>query len=182
VVDVCDRATSLSLAAAGGIDNVVGQGITWMDAFVGTIHGSLGETSTLAILIGGGVLLLTKIASWRIVAGVMLGMIGLSLLFNSIGSQTNPLFAMPWHWHLVVGGFAFGMFFMATDPVSASMTNTGKWVFGALIGVMVVLIRVVNPAFPEGMMLAILFANLFAPLIDHFVVQANIKRRLARNV
>jgi len=175
-------ATSLSLAASGGIENVINNGITWMDAFVGTIHGSLGETSTLAIAIGGLVLLITKIAAWRIVAGVMLGMIGLSLLLNLIGSTTNPMFAMPWYWHLVVGGFAFGMFFMATDPVSASMTNTGKWIFGALIGVMVVLIRVVNPAFPEGMMLAILFANLFAPLIDHFVVQANIKRRLARNV
>ena len=127
-------------------------------------------------------LLFTKIASWRIVSGVMIGMIGLSTLFNAIGSESNPMFAMPWYWHLVVGGFAFGMIFMATDPVSASMTNTGKWIFGMLIGVMVVLIRVVNPAFPEGMMLAILFANLFAPLIDHFVVQANIKRRLARNV
>ncbi|MDZ4190881.1 MAG: NADH:ubiquinone reductase (Na(+)-transporting) subunit B [Pseudomonas sp.] len=181
-VDGFAGATSLSLAASGGIENVINNGITWMDAFVGTIHGSLGETSTLAIAIGGLVLLITKIASWRIVAGVMLGMIGLSLLLNLIGSTTNPMFAMPWYWHLVVGGFAFGMFFMATDPVSASMTNTGKWIFGALIGVMVVLIRVVNPAFPEGMMLAILFANLFAPLIDHFVVQANIKRRLARNV
>jgi Na+-transporting NADH:ubiquinone oxidoreductase subunit B len=97
-----------------------------------------------------------------------------------VGSETNPMFAMSWEWHLVLGGFAFGMIFMATDPVSASMTNAGKWWFGALIGMMVVLIRVVNPAFPEGMMLAILFANLFAPLIDHFVVQANIKRRLAR--
>jgi Na+-transporting NADH:ubiquinone oxidoreductase subunit B len=133
-------------------------------------------------MIGGGVLLLTKIASWRIVTGVMLGMIGFTLLLNTLGSNTNPMFAMPWYWHLVVGGFAFGMFFMATDPVSSSMTNTGKWIFGALIGVMVVMIRVINPAFPEGMMLAILFANLFAPLIDHFVVQANIKRRLARNV
>ena len=112
----------------------------------------------------------------------MLGMIGLSYLFNLIGSDTNAMFAMPWYWHMVAGGFAFGMIFMATDPVSASMTNTGKWVFGILIGVMVVLIRVVNPAFPEGMMLAILFANLCAPLIDHFVVQANVKRRLARNV
>jgi Na+-transporting NADH:ubiquinone oxidoreductase subunit B len=153
-----------------------------MDAFVGKIHGSVGETSTLAIFIGGAVLLLTKIAAWRIVAGVMIGMVATSTLFNVIGSDTNPMFAMPWHWHLVVGGFAFAMLFMATDPVSASMTNTGKWLFGALIGLMVVLIRVVNPAFPEGMMLAILFANLFAPLIDHFVVQANIKRRLARNV
>jgi Na+-transporting NADH:ubiquinone oxidoreductase subunit B len=142
----------------------------------------MGETSTLAIMIGGGILLLTKIASWRIVSGVMLGMIGFTLLLNTLGSDTNPMFSMPWYWHLVVGGFAFGMFFMATDPVSSSMTNTGKWVFGALIGVMVVMIRVINPAFPEGMMLAILFANLFAPLIDHFVVQANIKRRLARNV
>ncbi|WP_349617885.1 NADH:ubiquinone reductase (Na(+)-transporting) subunit B [Azotobacter salinestris] len=181
-VDGYSGATALSLAAAGGIDGVVAAGANWMDAFIGTVHGSIGETSTLAILIGGGVLLLTRIASWRIVSGVMVGMIALSTLFNLIGSDTNPMFAMPWYWHLVVGGFAFGMMFMATDPVSASMTNTGKWVFGILIGVMVVLIRVVNPAFPEGMMLAILFGNLCAPLIDHFVVQANIKRRLARNV
>ena len=181
-VDGFAGATALSLGAEGGMEQVLGAGITWMDAFIGTVHGSIGETSTLAILLGGGVLLIMGIASWRIVAGVMLGTIGLSLLLNLIGSDTNPLFAMPWYWHLVVGGFAFGMMFMATDPVSASMTDTGKWIFGALIGVMVVLIRVVNPAFPEGMMLAILFANLCAPLIDHFVVQANIKRRLARNV
>ncbi len=181
-VDGFAGATSLSLGAAGGIEQIVGSGITWMDAFIGKVHGSVGETSTLAIFIGGAVLLIMRIAAWRIVAGVMIGMIALSTLFNMLGSDTNPLFAMPWYWHLVVGGFAFGMIFMATDPVSASMTNTGKWVFGALIGVMVVLIRVVNPAFPEGMMLAILFANLCAPLIDHFVVQANIKRRLARNV
>lgn len=181
-VDGFAGATALSLGAEGGMEQVLGAGITWMDAFIGTVHGSIGETSTLAILLGGGVLLIMGIASWRIVAGVMLGTIALSLLLNVIGSDTNPLFAMPWYWHLVVGGFAFGMMFMATDPVSASMTDTGKWIFGALIGVMVVLIRVVNPAFPEGMMLAILFANLCAPLIDHFVVQANIKRRLARNV
>lgn len=181
-VDGFAGATSLSLGAAGGIEQIVGSGITWMDAFIGKVHGSVGETSTLAIFIGGAVLLIMRIAAWRIVAGVMVGMIALSSLFNVLGSETNPLFAMPWYWHLVVGGFAFGMIFMATDPVSASMTNTGKWIFGALIGVMVVLIRVVNPAFPEGMMLAILFANLCAPLIDHFVVQANIKRRLARNV
>ena len=181
-VDGFAGATSLSLGAAGGIEQIVGSGITWMDAFIGKVHGSVGETSTLAIFIGGAVLLIMRIAAWRIVAGVMIGMIALSSLFNVLGSETNPLFAMPWYWHLVVGGFAFGMIFMATDPVSASMTNTGKWIFGALIGVMVVLIRVVNPAFPEGMMLAILFANLCAPLIDHFVVQANIKRRLARNV
>src|SRR5690606_28577326 len=116
----------------------------------------------------------------RIVSGVMLGMIAMSYLFNFIGSASNPMFAMPWYWHLVVGGFAFGMIFMATDPVPASMTNTGKWSFGALIGARVVLIRLVDPAFPEGMMLPILFANLCAPLIDHFVMQANIKRRLPR--
>jgi len=124
--------------------------------------------------------LFARIASWRVMLGVMLGMFAVSTIFNMIGSDVNPMFAMPWHWHLVVGGFAFGMVFMATDPVSASMTNAGKMWFGGLIGVMVVLIRVTNPAFPEGMMLAILFANLFAPLIDHFVVQSNVKRRLAR--
>jgi Na+-transporting NADH:ubiquinone oxidoreductase subunit B len=165
----------------GGVEAVIGQGITWMDAFLGNIHGSMGETSTLAIFIGGAVLLATRIASYRIVGGTLAGMIGMSLLFNAIGSDTNPMFAMPWYWHLVVGGFAFGLIFMVTDPVSASITNTGKWVYGILIGIMVMLIRVINPAFPEGMMLAILFANLFAPLIDHFVVQANIKRRLARH-
>jgi len=110
----------------------------------------------------------------------MLGMVATASLFNFIGSDTNPMFNVPWYWHMVVGGFAFGMVFMATDPVSSSMTNAGKWWFGGLVGLMTVLIRVVNPAFPEGIMLAILFANLFAPLIDHFVVQANIKRRLAR--
>jgi len=178
-VDGYTGATALSLAAAGGMEAVQAQ-LTWWDAFRGNMQGSIGEVSTLAILIGGAILLMTRIASWRIMAGVMLGMVGLSLLFNTVGSDSNPLFAMPWHWHLVLGGFAFGLVFMATDPVSAAMTDTGKWIFGALIGVMVVLIRVVNPAFPEGMMLAILFANLFAPTIDYFVIQANIKRRNLR--
>ena len=181
-VDGYSGATALSLGAAGGVEAITAQGISWLDAFLGFEQGSMGETSTLALALGGAVLLITGVASWRIVGGVLAGMVATSLLFNLIGSTTNPMFAMPWYWHLVTGGFALGMFFMATDPVSASMTNTGKWFFGALIGLMVVLIRVVNPAFPEGMMLAILFANLFAPLFDHFVVQANIKRRLARNV
>ena len=181
-VDGFSGATPLGLAALGGVGEVIGSGLTWFDAFSGTIQGSIGETSTIAILLGGSVLLVMGIASWRIVAGVMIGMVSLSTLLNFIGSDTNVMFAMPWYWHLVVGGFAFGMIFMATDPVSSSMTNKGKFFFGALIGVMVVLIRVINPAFPEGMMLAILFSNLFAPLIDHFVVQANIKRRVARNV
>jgi Na+-transporting NADH:ubiquinone oxidoreductase subunit B len=178
--DGVSGATPLGLANEGGIQSILDSGLTWMDAFMGTIQGSMGETSTLAILIGGAVLLTMRIASWRIVAGVMLGMVATSLLFNTIGSDTNPMFAVDWTWHLVMGGFAFGMIFMATDPVSASMTNFGKYFFGALIGFMVVMIRVINPAFPEGMMLAILFANLFAPLIDHFVVQANIKRRMSR--
>jgi Na+-transporting NADH:ubiquinone oxidoreductase subunit B len=181
-VDGFSGATPLSLAASGGVDAILAQNITWFDAFIGTVQGSVGEVSTLAIAAGGLVLLIAKVAAWRIVAGVFLGMVATATLFNLIGSETNPMFDLPFYWHLVLGGFAFGMFFMATDPVSASMTNKGKWYFGALIGVMVVLIRVVNPAFPEGMMLAILFANLFAPLIDNFVVQANIKRRVARNV
>ena len=179
-VDGFSGATALSNAAEGGVDSVIAGGVTWMDAFLGTIQGSMGETSTLAILIGGAVLLTMGIASWRIVLGVFLGMVATTLLFNGIGSETNPMMALPWYWHLVLGGFAFGMIFMATDPVSAAMTNKGKFFFGALIGFMVVMIRVINPAFPEGMMLAILFANLFSPLIDHFVVQANIKRRIAR--
>ncbi|HEY9034968.1 MAG TPA: NADH:ubiquinone reductase (Na(+)-transporting) subunit B [Pseudomonadales bacterium] len=184
-VDGFSGATPLGLAALGGTEAIVdawGNTISWMDAFTGNIQGSIGEVSTLAILLGAVLLLWTKIASWRIMAGVMIGMIATSLMFNAIGSDSNPMYSLPFWWHFVLGGFAFGMVFMATDPVSASMTDTGKWYFGALIGFMAVLIRVMNPAFPEGMMLAILFANLFAPLIDHFVVQANVKRRLARNV
>lgn len=177
-------ATPLSQWAVGGnthlVNTLTNQPISWMDAFIGNIPGSIGEVSTLMILIGGAVILFARIASLRIVAGVMTGMIVMSLIFNLIGSETNPLFAMPWYWHLVLGGFAFGMIFMATDPVSASFTDKGKWAYGILIGVMCVLIRVANPAYPEGMMLAILFANLFAPLFDYLVVQANIKRRKAR--
>ena len=180
-VDGFSGATSLSVMSQGGLDALQSQ-LSWMDAFLGNMQGSIGEVSTLAILIGGAFIVLTGIASWRIIAGVMIGMVATSLLFNTIGSDTNYMFQLPWHWHFVMGGFAFGMIFMATDPVSASFTNKAKWYYGGLIGLMVVLIRVVNPAFPEGMMLAILFANLFAPLFDYFVVQGNIKRRLARNV
>lgn len=179
-------ATALSQWAVGGeagLKHVVtGQPITWMDAFIGNMPGSIGEVSTLALIIGAAIIVFARIASWRIIAGVMIGMIATSVLFNLIGSSTNPLFAMPWYWHFVLGGFALGMFFMATDPVSAAFTNKGKWWYGILIGAMAVLIRVVNPAYPEGMMLAILFANLFAPVFDYLVVQANIKRRRARNV
>ena len=177
-VDGYSGATMLSLAASEGLPNA-SEAYTWMESFIGTIPGSIGETSTLAILLGGFVLLYMKIASWRIVAGILVGSMVLSELFNLFNSD-NPMFSLPFYWHWVIGGFAFGAIFMATDPVSAAMTNSGKFWYGILIGVMVILIRVANPAFPEGMMLAILFANLFAPLFDHFAVNANIRRRLAR--
>ena len=189
-VDNFSGATPLSLAANGNLNFAAGltenalaagaHGLSWMDTFLGGIQGCIGETSVIAIALGAAFLLFTRIASWRIMLGVLLGMVGLSVLFNVIGSDSNPMFAMPWYWHLTLGGFAFGLVFMATDPVSAAMTNTGKLIFGALIGVMTVLIRVLNPAFPEGIMLAILFANLCAPLIDYFVTEANIRRRLRR--
>jgi Na+-transporting NADH:ubiquinone oxidoreductase subunit B len=181
-VDGYSGATPLTLAAEGGMDAVRSAGFEWSQAFFGLIPGSIGETSALACLIGAAMLLYTRIASWRIMLGVLLGMVGTSLLFNAIGSETNPMFGMPWHWHLVLGGYLFALVYMATDPVSAAMTNTGKLIFGALIGLMTVLIRVINPAFPEGVMLAVLFGNLFAPVIDWFVVQANIRRRAQRNV
>jgi Na+-transporting NADH:ubiquinone oxidoreductase subunit B len=181
-VDGFSGATALSVSASDGYQQLAANGMTWMQAFVGQIQGSFGETSALACLIGLAFLIFTKIANWRLIVGCLGGMIGFSLLLNVIGSDSNPMFAMPWYWHLVLGGYAFGLAFMVTEPVSASHTNTGRYIYGALIGVMVVLIRVINPAFPEGMMLAILFGNVFAPLIDYFVVQANIKRRARRHV
>jgi len=170
-------ATPLALAAAGGLPELQTHGITWAQAFLGQISGSLGETSTLACLLGAAMLVLTRIASWRIMAGVFIGMVVPVLLFNTFGSESNPMNAIPWYWHFVLGGYAFGMVFMATDPVTASMTDAGRWVYGLLIGVMVTLIRVANPAFPEGMMLAILFANVFAPLIDYAVVRIHVRAR-----
>lgn len=172
-------ATALSQISAEGMDSLT-QSLSWWEAFFGNMAGSIGETSTFAILIGGAFIILTGVASWRIIAGAFLGAAMTAILFNMIGSDTNPMFAVPFWWHFVLGGFAFGAFFMATDPVSASVTNPGRWVFGILVGVMTVLIRVVNPAFPEGIMLAILFANMFAPIIDYFVMRANVKRRKVR--
>jgi Na+-transporting NADH:ubiquinone oxidoreductase subunit B len=180
-VDGYTGATPLALSAEGGMEAVTAGGVTWAEAFIGTIPGSIGETSALGCLIGAVMLTYMRIASWKIMLGVILGLVAMTSLFNLIGSDTNPMFAVPWHWHLVVGSVAFGLVFMATDPVSASMTETGKWIYGALIGVMVALIRVVNPAYPEGVMLAILFGNVFAPVIDWFVVQANVRRRARRN-
>jgi len=156
-------------------------GETWMNSFLGFIPGSMGETSTLACLIGAMVLIVTQIGSWRTMLGVIVGTALMAFGLNAIGSETNFMFSMPFYWHFVVGGWAFGMVFMATDPVTSAFTDGGKLIYGFLIGVMVVLVRVVNPAYPEGMMLAILFMNMFAPFIDHFFVQANIKRRLARH-
>ena len=162
-------ATALGqLATAPVVDGMGAVTTGWFESFLGTIQGSMGETSALACLIGAGILIATRIGSWQIMVGVVLGAVGLSSVFYAVGSNENPMFAMaPW-WHLVVGGFAFGTVFMATDPVSATMTNTGKWYYGILIGVMTILIRVINPAYPEGIMLAILFGNTMAPLIDYF--------------
>ncbi len=184
-VDGFSGATPLGQAAAGvTADKFVdayGNVITWTDAFLGNMQGAMGEVSILAILIGMVGLLWTKIASWRVIAGCVIGLVATSFVFNMIGGE-NPMMSLAPHWHLVIGGFMFGAVFMATDPVSAAHTDTGRWFYGLLIGFMTVVIRVVNPAFPEGIMLAILFANLFAPLFDYFVTQANIKRQTARRL
>jgi len=178
-VDGMSQASPLGQFADG---SMVVTASSWWNSFIGLIPGSMGETSTLAILIGAAILIITKIGSWRTMLSVLVGMVIMAFTFNLIGSDTNPMFAVSPAWHLVLGGFAFGAVFMATDPVSAAFTNTGKYYYGFFIGVLVVLVRVVNPAFPEGMMLAILFMNVFAPIIDRFVIKGNIKRRLARNV
>lgn len=182
-VDGYSGATPLAQWAEGGMDalkDASGNAISWMDAFLGNISGSMGEGSTLMILVGAFIILVTGIASWRIMLAVVVGAFLTSYALNAIGSDTNQMFSMPFSWHFVLGGFAFGTVFMATDPVSSSFTNGGKWAFGLLIGFMVVLIRVVNPAYPEGMMLAILFANCWAPLFDYLATQRNIKRRRIR--
>ena len=178
-VDGVSGATWLANAVEGG-QAVVAQGVTWWDAFVGFIPGSMGETSALACLAGGLLLIFTGVGSWRIMMSVVLGTIAMTMVLNGVGSSTNPFFDVPFWWHFVLGGWAFGMVYMATDPVSAPVSNKGASIYGFLIGVLAVLIRVVNPAYPEGMMLAILLMNVFAPVIDHFVVRANMKRRKAR--
>jgi Na+-transporting NADH:ubiquinone oxidoreductase subunit B len=181
-VDGFTQATPLgTLAAAEPAQAMQTLDITWSQAFLGTIPGSFGETSALACLLGAGILLITGIASWRIMISMLIGGLGISLVFWLMGSATNPLFNIPPHWQLVLGGFAFGLVFMATDPVSAANTMTGQWIYGLFIGVLAIVIRVANPAFPEGVMLAILLGNVLAPLIDHFVIQANIKRRILRH-
>jgi len=175
VVDAYSGATPLGDAAAGLADKIPG---IW-ESFIGIIPGSIGETSALACLIGGAILLYTGIGSWRIMLSVFVGGYIMALIFNLFGLNTLMQIS-PVH-HLVLGGFAFGAIFMATDPVSGAQTNTGKYIYGFLIGLFAILFRVFNPAYPEGMMLSILFMNVMAPLIDHYVVAANIKRRLKRS-
>ena len=156
------------------------QGYSWWNAFVGWEPGSMGETSALACLIGAVIILVTKVGSWRTMAGVVVGTVAMASLLNAIGSSTNPWFGVPFWWHMVLGGWAFGTVFMATDPVTAPFSEKGKWVYGILIGALIVLIRVANPAYPESVMLVILFMNVMAPIIDWSFVQANIRRRLRR--
>jgi len=181
-VDGYTHATPLALAAEGGVKAVQAGGYSLWDMMLGTIPGSMGETSVLACLFGAVFLIFTGIGSWRIMLSTVLGALAMVLTFNLIGSATNPMFGFGPLWHLAAGGFAFGLVFMVTDPVSAAMTRVGQYWYGALVGVMVILVRVVNPAFPEGMMLAILFGNVMAPAIDRFVLRANIQRRRLRYV
>lgn len=173
-VDGFSGATPLALAKLDIFDQMPAV----KDMIIGTVPGAVGETSVIAILIGAVILLVTGIGSWRIMLSMTLGALGLGLLLNLTGG--NEYTQLPAYYHLIMGGFAFGAIFMATDPVTAAQTNRGKWIYGALTGVLVVIIRVFNPAYPEGTMLAILLMNVMAPMIDHYVVKANINRRVKR--
>lgn len=177
-VDGVTGATPMAQAAESGMAPLEQMG--WMDAFVGFIPGSMGETSALALAAGGTLLLLSGVASWRIVLAVAAGTIGMAALLNAVGSDTNPLFAMPFWWHMVLGGWALAAFFMATDPVTAPYSRSGQLIYGFLIGVLVVIVRVLNPAYPDGLLVGILLMNVFSPLIDHYVVRLHIRRRRAR--
>jgi Na+-transporting NADH:ubiquinone oxidoreductase subunit B len=163
------------------LNDILGNPIGFIDGFLGLIPGSVGETSTLAILLGAAVLLITGVASWKVMFSVFGGGALMAFVFNSIGPDT-AVANFEWYNHLVFGGFAFGAVFMATDPVTSARTETGKWIYGFMIGAFTIVIRVLNPGYPEGMMLAILFMNIFAPLIDYYVVDANIRKRLNRAI
>lgn len=181
-VDGYSGATILGMTRIEGFTHAVSEhAYSWWKAFSGVELGSMGETSALMCMIGAVILIATGVGSWRTMGGVCIGTIVMSLMMNMVHSTTNGSFAIPFWWHMVMGGWAFGTVFMATDPVSSAFTNTGKLIYGFMIGAFVVLVRVVNPAYPEAMMLSILFMNMLAPLVDHYVVKANIKRRLARN-
>jgi Na+-transporting NADH:ubiquinone oxidoreductase subunit B len=179
-VDGFSGATPLAQAASGGLEAVTAT-TSWFSAMLGTVPGSMGETSTIACLIGAAIMLAAGIGSWRIMASMLAGAMGIATLMYAAGSPTNPAFGIPPHWHLALGGLAFGLVFMATDPVTGAMTNTGQVLYGLLIGGVVILVRVINPAFPEGTMLAILLGNVCAPLLDYYVVRANIRRRVLRH-
>ncbi len=170
---------TLPEGAASAYNDILGQTASFWDAFIGWIPGSVGETSTLAILLGAVLLIATGVASWKIMLSVFAGGAFTALLFNAFGPET-AIANLPWYEHLVLGGFAFGAVFMATDPVTAARTETGKWIYGFLIGVVAIVVRVLNPGYPEGMMLAILLMNIFGCLIDWCVVQNNIKKRIKR--
>jgi len=172
-------ATLLAQAQESGMAPL-SDGSLWVDAFLGLVPGSMGETSTLAILIGALVLIAAGVGSWRIMLSVVAGTAASATLLNVIGSPTNPMFAVPFHWHFVMGGMAFATVFMATDPVTAPISRLGQVIYGFLIGVILIVVRVLNPAYPEGLLLAILLMNVFAPLIDHYVVRAHIRKRRAR--
>lgn len=179
-VDGFSGATPLGIGAIEGMQGIRDTSITWAQAAAGQIQGSIGETSLVACLVGAAFLIYTGIASWRIMLAVVVGLVVPALLFADPASS-NPMLTMPWHWHLALGGFAFGAVFMATDPVSAPDTIAGHWVFGLLIGALTFVIRVINPAFPEGIMLAILLGNIFAPIIDYVVIRLNVRRRARRH-
>jgi Na+-transporting NADH:ubiquinone oxidoreductase subunit B len=180
VVDGFSGSTILGQAAQNATSFVNGLGETYSswDMFLGTIPGSIGETSTLAILIGAVILILTGVGSWKVIVSVFAGGLTMGLLLNAFA--VNEFMALPFWEHMILGGFAFGAVFMATDPVTAAQTEKGKWIYGFLIGLLAILIRVLNPAYPEGVMMAILLMNVFAPLIDHYVIEGNIRRRLKR--
>ncbi len=184
VVDTYTMATPLAVATSAGGSDVVkllaDNGYTFSSMFFGLEPGSIGETSAFMILLGGFFLLLNGVASWRIILSVFAGGYFTGLLFNFAAPGAGHPFALPAHYHLVMGGFAFGAVFMATDPVSASATNTGKYIYGFMIGALAILVRLVNPAYPEGIMLAILFMNAFAPLIDSAVIWGSVRRRQKR--
>lgn len=178
VVDGFSGATPLGIASTA--TSGTGYPAFSMDMITGLIPGSIGETSVIAIAIGAVLLLWTGIASWKTMLSVFVGGALTACMFNAIGMENNAMANMPWYEHLVLGGFCFGAVFMATDPVTSARTERGKWIYGFLIGFLAICIRVLNPGYPEGMMLAILMMNIFAPLIDYYVVDANIKRRAAR--
>ena len=181
VVDGFSGSTPLGQAANGAVEftTTTGEPLSLMQAFIGTMPGSIGETSTIAILIGAVILIWTGVASWKIMVSCVAGALGVGFLINGF-AEAGTFAAVPAYWHLVLGGFAFGAVFMATDPVTSAQTEKGKWIYGFLVGVLAVIIRLFNPGYPEGMMLAILLMNTFAPLIDHYVVEGNIKKRIKR--